>query len=704
MEKRTVLLTNLKVTRVKFSGVDAQMAATAEKIVRDSVPKTAWNVSLDRILAALPAPPPPANPPDFQNSPPRIFVSQTPARLLLFQGEPVMSPIQGTDLQFAANTNWPVFLQTGTSKYYLLDQKIWQTADQYAGPWSPTTSVPDGLNQLPATDNWKEVPAALPPIGAPGGAPTIFVSTTPAEIIVTQGAPQYRPVAGTRLKEVANTDSDLFWYTPTFTYYYLVAGRWFRAKTLDGPWTFTTYNLPQDFSQIPPDDPHARVLASVPGTPEAKDALITAQIPQTATINLNNPPNATVSYSGDPQFKPIEGTSMSYAVNTSSQVVQVGQTYYLCQNAIWFSGPTPQGPWVVCTSVPQDIYSIPPSSPVYNVTYVQVYNSDPSSGTVTDGYTAGFLGGMIVGGVLAWGTGYDYPPYAYGGIYYPTPYTYGTGAYFSPYTGQFYTGGAAYGPYGGIGATASYNPATGTYARGAAAYGPYGGSGAVHQAYNPYTGTYAQGGHYSTPYGSYGSGTVTRGDQWAQGSYRSNAYGTAGQVHTSAGTGVAGYSTARGSGGVAQTANGNTYVDHNGNVYKNSGGSWQSYNNGSWNNVSKPSTAAQQYRSPTSSNSGMSAYNQARAQQYRGSATPSSNSMQSLNREASARQYGSMNQQRFQNWQRSGSNPRSMGSFGGGGFGGGRYGGGGGFGGRAGGGGFGGGGFGGRGGGGRGRR
>ncbi len=31
---------------------------------------------------------------------------------------------------------------------------------------------------------------------------------------------------------------------------------------------------------------------------------------------------------------------------------------------------SPQGPWALATSVPQVIYTIPSSSPVYNVTYV----------------------------------------------------------------------------------------------------------------------------------------------------------------------------------------------------------------------------------------------------------------------------------------------------------------------------------------------
>ena len=34
-------------------------------------------------------------------------------------------------------------------------------------------------------------------------------------------------------------------------FYFLVAGRWFRSPGLEGPWTFATPSLPDDFARIP---------------------------------------------------------------------------------------------------------------------------------------------------------------------------------------------------------------------------------------------------------------------------------------------------------------------------------------------------------------------------------------------------------------------------------------------------------------------
>jgi hypothetical protein len=92
-------------------------------------------------------------------------------------------------------------------------------------------------------------------------------------------------------------------------------------------------------------------------------------------------------YSGSPEFKSFEGTSLSYAINTTDKVIKVGNAYYLCLQGIWFMSPNPQGPWQTATSVPQQIYTIPPSSAVYNVMYVT--QTTTPSGSVQASYTAG---------------------------------------------------------------------------------------------------------------------------------------------------------------------------------------------------------------------------------------------------------------------------------------------------------------------------
>ena len=227
------------------------------------------------------------------------------------------------------------------------------------------------MSNLPADQNWEEVKKAIPPQSQAGAAPTVFFSSVPAEVIEFKGAPVYAKIPGTQLTYATNTESDLFVQTSEQKYYFLVSGRWFRSASLDGPWSYASADLPSDFAKIPPNSPASDVLASVPGTQEAQDAVLLAQIPTTAVVNIKEAEaQVKVQYDGDPQFKPIDTTQLSYATNTQDKVIKVGDIYYLCFQAVWFMSTAPTGPWKVASSVPKEIYTIPPSSPVYNVTYV----------------------------------------------------------------------------------------------------------------------------------------------------------------------------------------------------------------------------------------------------------------------------------------------------------------------------------------------
>ena len=426
-------------------------------------------------------------------------------------------------------------------RYYLAVGQQWLTANSLEGQWSATKKLPPEMSKVPQDKQWSALKKFIPPPAKPKGvAPDVFYSDKPAEVILFDGQPVYAQIPDTQLEYATNTNSVVFVYTPTQQFYYLTAGRWFRTTDLQqGSWTYATPDLPPDFAKIPPSSPASAILASVPGTEEAKDAVLLARVPTTMMVNSKEAAaKVKVEYAGDPKFEPIKGTSMEYAANTPDKVIKVGDVYYLCLQGVWFMSPNPAGPWTTCTSVPQEIYTIPPSSPVYNVTYVtQTANPD---GTVTANYTAGYLGtfilGAAAGAILADGSGYWWPPYCYGGYYYPYPGTY-CGAYYGGYgyhyptpyydsaTGAYGWKQTAYGPYGSATRGAGYNPYTGTYARGASVSTPYGSRSAA-QAYNPYTGTYAQTRQGSSPNAQWGSSYVSRGNKSATMGHYSTANGT----------------------------------------------------------------------------------------------------------------------------------------------------------------------------------
>ena len=121
----------------------------------------------------------------------------------------------------------------------------------------------------------EEIEAVL----AEGKAPEIIVSTGPAELLVTQGKPQMKPIGGTNLLYVDNTAGDMFLDLDDQSYYVGLTGRWYRSKSLEkGPWSFVEGDdLPKDFSKIATSNPKANVLATVPGTPAAQEAVIAEQ-------------------------------------------------------------------------------------------------------------------------------------------------------------------------------------------------------------------------------------------------------------------------------------------------------------------------------------------------------------------------------------------------------------------------------------------
>jgi hypothetical protein len=598
-----VQITNLTVTGTNFPSAPPDAAAKLDKLVRSFLaPGASLTISLDRLVASTTKKTPPAALATLSNTPPAIFLSFKPAILLQLNGEPVKAPVKGTGLEFIVNANWPLFFDKASSKYYLFDGSGWLASTTLQSGWTGVATLPAEMSKVPQDPTWSDLKQQIPP--KPGSAasyPSVYYSTTPAEVVVFRGMPSFAPIPGTQLSYATNTESNVFRYTPTNAYYYLTAGRWFTASRPLGPWTFATNTLPPDFAMIPPESPAGRVLVSVPGTPQAEDAVMLAQIPVTATVDPVKAAAAVkVSYSGAPQFMPIEGTTLFYASNTPERVIRVGDLYYLCFQGIWFMSTTPQGPWKTAPSVPPVIYTIPPSSPVYNVTYVTQVTE--VNGTVQASYTSGYVGvfvaGVATGVVLTQGTGYYYPPYVVYGVgyypvYYPYPVTYGAATIYNPYTGAYGVGHAAYGPYGSAAWGATYNPYTGTYARGATATGPYGTT-SVAQAYNPYTGNYGATHQSSNAYGSWGNSVVSNGTNTAYMQHETNANGSIGTVQTTQGGKGIGVSTANGNTAAGKTSSGDMYAGHDGNVYKNTGSGWETYNNGAWTPVQKPVNISQQ--------------------------------------------------------------------------------------------------------------
>ena len=633
---RLVTLDQPQLTKVKFPvAPDKEPELTA--LLQKKLPGATKTISLDRLTSAVEANGEPIKGVEVKNDPPKVIFSAKPSLLVLIDGTPQLSEIQGTNLQRVINTKAVLLFEDKKKTYYLRVMDWWLQAPQVEGPWTYAKKLPDDMkkaeeyvvSQTQAQTLDTEAESKQPSLkeqGKNAEIPTVYVVFGPAELIETKGEPQYKPITGTGLEYVDNTNGNLFRLGGQ--YYILISGRWFKGASLDGPWSFVSGDeLPPDFAKIPLDSPKSTVLASVPGTPQAKEALIANSIPQTATITRAEA-KLTVQYDGEATFVPIEGTSMTYAKNTSVPVIKVSDNNYYCVEAgVWFKGPTPQGPWRVADTVPPEIYTIPPSSSLYYVTYVKVYGSTPD--VVYVGYTPGYYGTVVSSNTttVVYGTGWYYPPYLTPTVWYGWPYTYGVGAGFTYTTATGWSFGFGYGysyypwyyPWWGPMGYYGYGwyPYYGWGAWGGAAvanvYGVWGNTaysrtGAAWA--NPYTGNYGaatRGAYHNTQTGRTtvaGRGTNTNIYTGNTAGYRGGATynpntgivagggaGYAGNIYSGQGTAGRGgfaYNTNTGA-GVAAGKN-NVYAGKDGNVYRynRDSGSWSSNSGSGWQSTTKP--------------------------------------------------------------------------------------------------------------------
>ncbi len=438
-ETRLVSFEDIAIKNANFPSAPS-LEATLLVAVRDSVPNWPRTVSLDRLLAdlSISQAETKAESIRLKNEPPKIIFSKGPAVLILIDGEPVYKPVVATRYTRVVNTPALLLFDSSTQTFYLDGIQWWMTARALKGPWTAAANPPQDLNDVKqqlTEDEQKEPGAPTSNIPA-GNPPAVYVSTVPAELIVTRGEPSYAPIPKTSLVFATDSDNDIFMDTQSQQYYVLLAGRWFRSKSLEGNWAWVPgEQLPHDFARISPDSPKGHVLASIPGTEQAREAVIANQIPQTATVRRGEA-KLNVKYAGPPEFRSIEGTDMEYAVNTSSEVIHAEGRYYAVEHGIWFVADDPEGPWAVADIIPACIYTIPPNSPLFHDRYVYVYGATPEY--VYVGYTPGYMGAFIDDGVVVFGTGWWYPGLWCGDFWCGWPWTWGFGFEFSYWGGGWF--------------------------------------------------------------------------------------------------------------------------------------------------------------------------------------------------------------------------------------------------------------------------
>jgi hypothetical protein len=459
-DTRLATIDQVKVTAVKFPDAKPEQLERIKKFLNEEMTDWSIPIGLDRLVAAAETlEKAQAGDQGLNHEPPKVIFRTNPAVLVLLDGEPKLLPIPDSKLMQVANTPFAMLYDPAARSYYLKGGDQWLSAAEVAGPWKDLASLPPDLKALMARVEEKRAEAAKKKGGQPpkkevekkaGKLPEIIVSTVPAELLVTEGEPQFTPIPGTGLLFVSNTESNIFLDTGTQEYYTLLSGRWFKTKTLpDGPYAYVAPDkLPADFAKIPPESTKGFVLVNVAQTTQAKEAVLDNSIPQTAVIDRKKA-KATVKYAGEPKFEKVAGTDLEYAVNTGTAVFKEGTKYYAVEQGVWYEADSPTGPWKVSDRAPQEVGKLPPSNPHYNTKYVKVYDS--TDDTVTVGYTPGYTGSYVDNGTVVYGTGYNYPSYSTETAYIPYQSTYGYAATYDPYASTWGYQPSYYSPWSWLG-------------------------------------------------------------------------------------------------------------------------------------------------------------------------------------------------------------------------------------------------------------
>ena len=444
LDEHLVTFDNIIVESLKFPEGDEEQVERLRAGMTNKLDELSLTMSLERFTASIEHLQDHGNEDEgFYNAPPKIYFETSPAVLVFIDGDPIMKEVDNSSFKYVLNTPYFLVQNPSDKQYYLKGGEWWYSSKEIVKGWKSIDTPPKDVSDLAEQafkDEDNDVDSAVARLDK---APKLIVSTEPAELIQTEGEPKLEPVNGTDLLFLTNSESDILMDITSQQYYILISGRWYSSKQLEnGEWKYiSATDLPDDFEKIPVESDISDVRFSVPGTQEAKDAMLENSVPQTAEIDRKTA-TVEVQYDGNPKFTKIESTSISYAENADKTVLLIDKKYYAVDDAVWFVSSKATGPWEVCVEVPGEVQNIPPESPVYNVKYVYVYDYTPS--VVYVGYTPGYYGSYVHYGTVIYGTGYWYRPW-YATYYYPRPITWGFGIHYNPWTGWGFSYGVSYG-------------------------------------------------------------------------------------------------------------------------------------------------------------------------------------------------------------------------------------------------------------------
>src|SRR5690606_32567669 len=237
---RTAVLDQIEIMDLQFPGLtdSLEIADKSEKI-GSTLENMDIVISLDRLIASLDEAKGIENLGDnIDNSPPIIYYRDRPTVLITVDGDPIWKELKEQNLKYVANSPFFISQDLNTNQYYINGGGKWFTTKTPPDNWTVTNDVAPNIKNFaeanaPKSENTENIKDDSDII------PELLVVYKPSELIVTSGEPDYKPIKNTDLLFVTNTEDDIIMDINTQMHYILLAGRWYKSKTLaDGSWEF----------------------------------------------------------------------------------------------------------------------------------------------------------------------------------------------------------------------------------------------------------------------------------------------------------------------------------------------------------------------------------------------------------------------------------------------------------------------------------
>ena len=198
----------------------------------------------------------------------KIVIATEPTELIVTDGQPSWSPVEGMNLLYLDNTDSDVFLELSTQSYYVLLSGRWYQGTGMLGEISwrhvPNNELPAPFGDIPDESVNAGVLAHV--AGTEQAREAVLDNTIPQTAAISRddasfnatydGEPEFAPIEDIRVEYAQNTSQAVFRYGNL--YYACDDGVWYVANSATGPWSVAT-EVPDAIYKIPASNPHHNV-------------------------------------------------------------------------------------------------------------------------------------------------------------------------------------------------------------------------------------------------------------------------------------------------------------------------------------------------------------------------------------------------------------------------------------------------------------